>query len=191
MRHMTFPLITLSAMLFLSGCGSSAPMASTPSKGATSVATRSLVEEGTIVFDKQITYKTVDILGVGEAFQKQLASVGIKTVTQLLLAGKTPTARKHLAEDTGIGPKLLMTWINHSDLMRVTGCGPEYARLLERAGVDTVIELARRNSIRLVADLREANDLGGGKTAVKRLPDVVTTTKWVDNADKFVRMISY
>ena len=75
--------------------------------------------------------------------------------------------------------------------MRVTGCGPEYARLLELAGVDTVMELSKRNSIHLVDHLAEANDLGGGKKAVHRLPNVVTTTQWVDNAQKFVRLVKY
>lgn len=189
MRHLALSLITLSTIA-VTGCGANvAPGA--VSHRAAGVAASSLVEEGTIVFDKDVIYRSVEILGVGPAYQKALAASGIKTVKQLLLAGTTPTARKHLAEDTGISPKLVLTWINHADLMRVAGCGPEYARLLERAGIDTVLELARRNSIKLAESLKAANDLGGGKKAVKRVPDVVTTTKWVDNANTFTRLVSY
>ncbi len=189
MRHLALSLLTLSTIV-VTGCGAtSAPGA--VAHRATGFATNAVVEEGTIVFDKDVIYRSVDILGVGPTYQKALAESGVKTVKQLLLAGTTPTARKHLAEETGISPKVLLTWINHADLMRVAGCGPEYARLLERAGVDTILELARRNSIKLVESLKAANDLGGGKKAVKRLPDVVTTTKWVDNANKFTRLVSY
>jgi predicted flap endonuclease-1-like 5' DNA nuclease len=189
MRHLALSLVTLAAFA-VTGCGA-ATVPGAAQQRAAAVKAASLVEEGTIVFDKELLYKAVDVLGVGPAYEKALASVGIKTVRDLLLAGTTPTARKHLAQDTGISPKLLLTWINQADLMRVTGCGPEYARLLERAGVDTVLDLGRRNSISLAAKLKEANDLGGGKKAVKRVPDVVTTTKWVDNATTFVRMVTY
>lgn len=189
MRHLVLSLVTLSAVA-VTGCGINPTGAAKPTRPA-GFAAASLVEEGAIVFDKDLVYSTVEILGVGATFQKALQGAGIKTVKQLLLAGGTPTQRKHLAEDTGVSPKLLLTWINQADLMRVTGCGPEYARLLERAGVDTVLELGKRNSIKLVESLRAANDLGGGKKAVKRLPDVVTTTKWVDNAANFARLVSY
>lgn len=189
MRHIALTLLALSTIA-VTGCGTQlAPGAVTTRAAAMQAA--GLVEEGPIVFDKDVLYRTVDVLGVGPTFQKALAASGIKTVKQLLLAGQTPTARKHLAEDTGISPKLVLTWINHADLMRVAGCGPEYARLLERAGVDTVVELSKRNSIKLVEALKAANDLGGGKKAVKRLPDVVTTTKWVDNATNFARLVTY
>lgn len=189
MRHIMISLATLTALV-ATGCGVS-PTGVAKTNRPASMAAANLVEEGAIVFDKDLVYRTIDILGVGSTYAAALNEAGIKSVKQLLLAGGTPTQRKHLAQDSGISPKLILTWINHADLMRVTGCGPEYARLLERAGVDTVLELGARNSIKLVEALRTANDLGGGKKAVKRLPDVVTTTKWVDNADNFVRMITY
>ena len=108
----------------------------------------------------------------------------------LLAAGKR-SDRARLAKATGISEKLILTWVNHGDLMRVTGAGPEYARLLERAGVDTVPELAKRRADNLAASFAKANDLGGGKVAVKRLPDETSTTKWIANAKNFVRMVTY
>ena len=33
--------------------------------------------------------------------------------------------------------KSVLEWVNHADLMRINGIGPEYADLLEEAGVDT------------------------------------------------------
>ncbi|MDB5096235.1 MAG: hypothetical protein JWM80_656 [Cyanobacteria bacterium RYN_339] len=190
MRNFTYPLICISIAVLASGCGRTVNTAAVPTTGA--VAAQSVVvTTGSITFDKEVTYKTVDILGVGPAFEAKLKEAGITKVEQLLLEGSTRTERGHLADATGISEKLILTWVNHCDLMRVTGCGPEYARLLERAGVDTVVELAGRNSITLAAKLKAANDLGGGKVCVKRLPDVVTTTKWVNNAAQFRRLITY
>lgn len=189
MRYLSLTLVSLAALL-LTGCGA-APTAPTVSPSKSALMASSLVEEGSLVFDKDIVYRTVDVLGIGPAYAAKLDAVGIKTVKQFLLAGTTRSARTRLASTTGISPKLLLTWLNHADLMRVTGAGPEYARLLERAGVDTVLELSRRNSINLVDHLRSANELGGGKRCVKRLPNVATTTRWVDNANQFVRMITH
>jgi predicted flap endonuclease-1-like 5' DNA nuclease len=194
MRHIFNSMVCISIAAVLTGCGS---LASNPTAarlaGNTASAQGILTDAlpGSIVFDKEITYKTIDILGVGGSYEAQLKTAGITKVQQLLLEGATRADRKNLAKETGISEKLILTWVNHSDLMRVTGCGPEYSRLLERAGVDSVVELAGRNSIHLAAALKAANDLGGGKTCVKRLPDVVTTTKWVNNAINFKRIVTY
>ena len=59
--------------------------------------------------------------------------------------------------------------------MRTSGGGPQYAELLEAAGVDTVRELAQRNAANLTAKLTEVNSqkkLGGdvaGRIAGHRL----------------------
>src|SRR5689334_25043622 len=52
---------------------------------------------------------------------------------------------------------MLLEWINHADLMQVSGVGAEYADLLEDAGVDTVAELVRRNAANLMATMRYFN----------------------------------
>ena len=49
-----------------------------------------------------------------------------------------------LGEQTDISCKLILKWANHTDLYRVPGIGPQFAELLEAAGVDTVKELRHR-----------------------------------------------
>ena len=72
MRHLTLTLATLSAFI-VTGCGvSNAPGAVTHRSQA--IVASSLVEEGTIVFDKAVVYRTVDVMGIGAAYQKALAS---------------------------------------------------------------------------------------------------------------------
>jgi predicted flap endonuclease-1-like 5' DNA nuclease len=191
MRSVNSLSAAIALSLLLAGCGSTGMTPASAPASQTLAARAVAVEEGQLIFDKQIVYSTVDILGIGAVYHDKLAAQGVKTVNELLLSGGKRSDRDRLAKQTGISEKLLLTWINHGDLMRVTGAGPEYARLLELAGVDTTPELAKRVPANLVAALAKANDLGGGKVATHRLPNVATTTKWVENAKQFVKLVSY
>ncbi|MFQ9392233.1 MAG: DUF4332 domain-containing protein [Parasutterella excrementihominis] len=93
-----------------------------------------------------MAYKIIDIQGIGEAYAPKLIAIGIKTPDELLEACLTPGARKKVADKTGISGKLILKWANHADLFRISGIGPQYAELLEAAGVDTVKELRHRVS---------------------------------------------
>jgi len=106
-----------------------------------------------------MNYKIAEIEGIGEAYAAKLIMAGVETSEELLKAGATPKGRKELAEKTGISPKLIMTWVNHADLFRVKGVGPQFAELLEASGVDTVKELAARNPENLAERVREVNDV--------------------------------
>ena len=63
-----------------------------------------------------MAYKIIDIQGIGEAYAPKLIAIGIKTPEELLEAGLTPSARKKVAEETGISGKLILKWANHADL---------------------------------------------------------------------------
>lgn len=101
--------------------------------------------------------KIKDIEGVGSISAKKLIGVGIKTTNDLLEGGFTPKGRKELAEKTGISSKLILEWVNLSDLFRISGIGEEYADLLEEAGVDTVVELSKRKPENLYVKILEVN----------------------------------
>ena len=45
-----------------------------------------------------------------------------------------------------------------ADMMRISGIGPQFAEMLEAAGVDTVKELAQRRADNLAAKLEEINE---------------------------------
>ena len=99
--------------------------------------------------------KIEEIEGIGPVYGEKLSSNGIKTVEDLLEAGATRTGRSKLAEATGISEKSILTWVNMADLFRIKGIGPQFAELLEAAGVDTVKELRNRNAQNLHAKLVE------------------------------------
>ena len=78
-------------------------------------------------------YNVVDIQGIGPVYAEKLVAAGIATVDQLLEKGKTPKGRKDLEDATGITGKLILTWVNHADLCRIKGIGPQFSELLEAA----------------------------------------------------------
>ena len=72
--------------------------------------------------------------------------------------------------------------------MRVRGVGEEYSDLLEKAGVDTVMELAQRNPDHLYQKLLEVNV---EKRLVRRLPTRGMVARWVEQAKVLPRVVSY
>lgn len=135
-----------------------------------------------------MAYKVIDIEGVGAAYAEKLAASGIVTTEQLLEKCAAPAGRKALAEETGISEKVVLRWTNHADLFRVKGVGPQFAELLEAAGVDTVKELAHRNAENLAAKIVEVN---AEKNLVNRVPVASEIQKMVDCAKELPGVLTY
>lgn len=135
-----------------------------------------------------MAYKVIDIEGVGAAYAEKLAAAGIVTTEQLLEKCAAPSGRKALAEETGISEKVVLRWTNHADLFRVKGVGPQFAELLEAAGVDTVKELAHRNAENLAAKIVEVN---AEKNLVNRVPVASEIQKMVDCAKELPGVLTY
>ncbi len=135
-----------------------------------------------------MTYKVIDIEGVGDAYAVKLNEAGIKTVDELLERCVTPKGRKDLAEAIGISSKLILKWANHADLFRINGIGPQFAELLEAAGVDTVKELRHRKAENLVAKMEEINI---EKHLTRRVPSVAEVQKMIDEAAALPPTITY
>lgn len=99
-----------------------------------------------------------------------------------------PAGRKALEEQTGISGKLILTWTNHADLMRINGVGPQFSELLEAAGVDTVKELKHRVAANLHAKLVKTNE---EKNLVNRVPAEVEVQKMIDQAKELPALMEY
>ena len=78
--------------------------------------------------------------------------------------------------------------MNHADLYRVKGIGPQFAELLEAAGVDTVKELATRNAENLARKMLEVNE---AEHRVKRVPVVAEVQKMIDLAKELPGVVTY
>ena len=133
-------------------------------------------------------YKVIDIQGVGPAYAEKLNAQGIINCDQLLEAGKTAKGRKELEEKTGINGKLILTWVNHCDLYRIKGVGPQFAELLEAAGVDTVKEFGHRVAANLVAKMTEINEQ---KHLTKVVPTEAQVQAMIDQAKELETVVSY
>lgn len=135
-----------------------------------------------------MAYKIIDIEGVGPAYAEKLEAAGIVKAEQLLEKCACPKGRKAVAEETGITEKLVLKWCNHADLFRVKGVGPQFAELLEAAGVDTVKELAHRNAENLAAKMAEVN---AEKNLVRRVPVATEVQKMIDIAKELPGVMTY
>jgi len=130
----------------------------------------------------------LEIEGIGDVYRGRLVSYGIKTVEALLKQGASSSGRSKIAEGTGISSNLILEWVNHADLWRIKGVSEEYSDLLEEAGVDTVVELAQRNSENLYIKIKEVNM---AKKLVRRLPSAKQVADWVAQAKMLPRAIFY
>ena len=135
-----------------------------------------------------MAYKIIDIEGVGEVYAEKLIAAGIKTPEQMLAKCANPKGRKELEEATEISGKLILKWANHADLFRIHGVGPQFAELLEAAGVDTVKELSHRVPANLVAKMEEVN---AEKKLVGRVPAVKEVEKMVAEAKTMPAVMTY
>jgi predicted flap endonuclease-1-like 5' DNA nuclease len=135
-----------------------------------------------------MSYKIQEIEGIGPSFGSKLETANIKTTDDLLSMCSTAKGRKDVAAKTGLTEAQLLKWSNMADLMRISGIGPEYAELLERAGVDTVKELRNRNAENLATAMKEANE----KSNLTRVvPSAKVVSGWVDKAKSTEPKITY
>ncbi len=130
----------------------------------------------------------IEIEGIGPAYADKLRAASVATVDALLEKGATPEGRAALVEETGIDAPRVLRWVNHADLMRVVGVGPQFAELLEAAGVDSVPELAQRNVDNLVTGLAETNE---ARNLVNRVPDAGEVSEWIEQAKALPRIVSH
>jgi len=128
------------------------------------------------------------IEGVGPAYAEALRNAGIGSTDSLLEKGATPNGRKEIAKAASIRDGLILEWVNHVDLYRIKGVGPQYADLLEEAGVDTVVELSRRDPQKLFEKLAAVNV---EKNCVNKLPAQSQVKTWVEQAKRLPRKIKY
>lgn len=132
--------------------------------------------------------KLSDIEGIGPAFARKLKKVGIRSVEGLLKAGATPKARKRIAKDAGFQARTILEWVNRADLYRIKGVGRQYSDLLEKSGVDTVVELAKRDPAKLFVAM-------GAVNLRKNLVNQMSTKKqvgaWIRHARRLPRIVRY
>jgi len=135
-----------------------------------------------------LSYPVEDIEGIGASYGEKLAAVGIKRTDDLLTRCGSARGRAEVSDRSGISEKLLLTWANMADLMRIHGVGSEFSELLEAAGVDTVREMQHRNATNLREKMQQVND---AKNLTRRVPSQKEVEAWIEQAKQLQPMISH
>ena len=126
-----------------------------------------------------VAYPIQDIEGIGPAYAEKLKVANIESTETLLDLCGSKKGRVQVAESTGVNESLLLKWSNMADMMRISGIGPQFAELLEAAGVDTVKELAQRNPDNLATAMETKNE---EKKLTRAVPAASIISGWVDAA---------
>jgi predicted flap endonuclease-1-like 5' DNA nuclease len=133
--------------------------------------------------------KIEDVEGIGVTQAAKLAEAGVTTTDELLQWGANKAGRASLEATTGISGKLILEWVNHVDLMRITGVGSEYSDLLEAAGVDSPSELANRNAANLAITLQEGVAARPG--IVRRTPSEAEVAGWIAESKGLAQVVEH
>jgi predicted flap endonuclease-1-like 5' DNA nuclease len=130
----------------------------------------------------------IAIEGIGPKNAEKLARVGVRSTEALLERGGKAKDRKSLAAESGISDTQILEWVNRADLFRIPGIGEQFSDLLEKAGVDTVVELSKRVAKNLHATMAEVN---AAKNLVNRMPSVGMVEDWIKAAKSLPRAVEY
>jgi predicted flap endonuclease-1-like 5' DNA nuclease len=126
--------------------------------------------------------------GFEPEFVSKLKKAGIRTTDKLLEVAKSQKGRQTLAQKADLDPKVILRAVNLADRMRIKGVGPDFAELLDEAGVSTLRELTYRNPARLAKAMAEVNVK---RKLVRALPTEQTIEQWIERAKKLPMIVSY
>lgn len=132
--------------------------------------------------------KIEEVEGIGPVYGEKLRAAGITHTDKLLDLCCDKAGRSKVAGETGISEAQILKWVNMADLFRIKGVGPEFAELLECAGVDTVKELATRNAENLAAKMSEVNEQ---KKLTRRVPSADVVADFVAQAKELPAKVTH
>jgi predicted flap endonuclease-1-like 5' DNA nuclease len=132
------------------------------------------------------------IQGIGPVYEGKLHAAGVPNQAGLLEQGASKAGRVDIAARTGIDEGLILRWVNHVDLLRLRSLGmtEQWAELMEAGGVDTIVELARRNAENLTVKLAEVNE-AGERAIAPGVPTLEQVTTWITAAKELPRAVTH
>jgi hypothetical protein len=112
----------------------------------------------------------------------RLAGEGLKTTQDLYERGLTSSERKALSEQLSIPIERITAALELSDLLRITGVGPLYARILHEMGIKHVSTLLEIDSAQAVEGYKRIN-------AEKHYSKVNLGTKDIEYVKRFCQKL--
>jgi hypothetical protein len=113
-------------------------------------------------------------------YRIELPKVGIGTLDDLLLRTKEKKERDELALRLLVPKEVFIQWIEKARLVQVKGLGIKNLRLLEKAGIHSISDLAKENPEKLYEKIRELSP----STSI---PKKAKIRIWIREAQKRVR----
>lgn len=126
-----------------------------------------------------MTYKLEEIDGIGPFFAERLVRAGVADSDALIERCATAEGRRQLSAYAAVTTQQLETWARQADLMRVSGIGGGFGRLLEASGVQSVKELSQREPENIVNLLHRVN---AERKLTRAVPSLSTVSRWVRRA---------
>lgn len=122
--------------------------------------------------------KVIEIEGIGKKYALKLGRAGLETVEDL---SKLTSDKIHeVAKKIRISPKLIDKWQEQADLMSLKGIGAEFAEALNKIGIDSVKELARRNSAKVLEKIKALDKRR--PNIIRKLPTKAQVDSWIKQA---------
>ena len=129
-----------------------------------------------------------EFIGVNPAHIEKLATIGIKNVDQMLIAGKTKVKREELANKTGIPFESILDLVKLSDITRAGYIKAKLARLYCNAGIYSPSILASYKPEQLQEHFRKYIEETGWDGVVPFLTDLKNN---IANAKKMKDVVEY
>ncbi|MHA2289919.1 MAG: DUF4332 domain-containing protein [Promethearchaeota archaeon] len=117
----------------------------------------------------------IEIIGLEEKYARLLKKEGIKSTDDLVPL--TYNQIRKIARKIGVSVKLLDTWQEHADLMRIEGVSPYFANVLNLAGVDSVKELAGRRAKTILDKIKLLKK--DNPKVVTKIPSLSAIEQWI------------
>lgn len=127
-----------------------------------------------------------DFLKVNQEHVKQLASVGIKNVEQMLEKGKTKKQREELSKQLAIPEESILEFVKLSDITRLGYVKKKLSRLYYEAGLDSPAKIAEFEPKDLHAFFTKFVEESGWDGMVPNPSDLVYNIK---NARKLSKVV--
>ena len=117
-------------------------------------------------------FNLTDLPGVDPQHIEKLAAVGIKNAKHLFKRAKSRNDRADLARLVDVPSSDLLELVKLSDLARIGGVGPIFARLLYEAGADSLEKFLERSPDELLERLQAVNKEKNYTRLIPSLKDI-------------------
>ena len=129
-----------------------------------------------------------NIPGVEPEYVERLTSLGVRHTKHLFERARSRSDRAELSRLADVPESDLLELVKLSDLARIGGVGPVFARILYEAGADTLEEFLKRSPDELIESLHEIND---EKKYTKSMPTLKDIDYCIETARELPKVVEY